>query len=192
MREGYIPASIRPCLEFDSCLEHVNYNIEKLPEMLTNEGDVGHFEVLDCIGSIITNVCRLVDERAVYRNANDTFCISTRLNSCHQEDMGKLKSELESIKGNDIYQKLSYARDKTVAHTNILYRGHRDTQKLLLETAEYLIEREDRLKKLMVIIASLVHDVEISIKKRKGEPLNSFTFTIKISVNPYTVQVEVP
>ena len=88
MKDDYIPASIRPCnLEFDSCLEHVNYNIEKLPEMLDNEGNVGRFEVLDCIGSIITNVCRLVDETAVRRNANDTFCISTRLNSCHQEDM---------------------------------------------------------------------------------------------------------
>ena len=183
MRDGYIPASIRPCnLEFDSCLEHVNYNIEKLPEMLTNEGNVGRFEVLDCIGSIITNVCRLVDETAVRRNANDTFCISTRLNACHQEDMGKLKSELESIKKNDIYQRLRYARNKTVAHTHILYQGHGDTQEVLLEIAKYLIEREDRLKKLMVSIASLVHSVEISIRKREGKPLNAFTFTIHVQV----------
>lgn len=183
MRDGYIPASIRPCnLEFDSCLEHINYNIEKLPEMLTNQGNVGRFEVLDCIGSIITNVCRLVDEPATRRKVDDTFCISTRLNSCHQEEMGKLKSELESITKNDIYRKLKYARDKTVAHTNILYRGHGDTREVLLETAEYLIEREDRLKKLMVSIASLVHSVEISIRKKEGKPPNAFTFTIHVQV----------
>ena len=182
MKDGYIPASVRPRnLEFDSCLEHVNYNIEKLPEMLTNEGNVGRFEVLDCIGSIITNVCRLVDKPAKHHE-DDTFCLQTRLKSCHQEDIENLKSELESIKRNDICQKLKYARDKTVAHTNILYRGHGATQEVLLETAEYLMEREDRLKKLMVSIASLVHHVEISIRKKEGNPLNSFTFTIHLRV----------
>ena len=182
-RDDYIPASIRPCnLEFDSCLEHIGYNIEKLSEILTDEGNVDRFEVLDCIGSIITNVCRLVDEPATRRKVDDTFCISTRLKFCHQEDIGKLDSELKSITKNDIYQKLKYARDKTVAHTSSSYQGYGATQKALLEAAGYLIEREDRLKNLVESIKSLVHNVEISIKKKKGEPLNAFTFTIHVRV----------
>ena len=36
-KEDYIPPSFRISnLDFDSCLEHVDYNIEKLSEILTN------------------------------------------------------------------------------------------------------------------------------------------------------------
>lgn len=40
-KDGYIPASLRipRHLDFDSCLEHINYNIEKLSKMITTEGE---------------------------------------------------------------------------------------------------------------------------------------------------------
>ena len=181
-KDDYMPATLRiPNLDFDSCLKHVDYNIEKLSEMLTNERNVDPFETLNYIVPIITNVCRLVEE-PTSGHKDDTFCISTRLESCHQEDIEKLESELGSIQGNDIYQKLKYARDKTVAHTNTSYQGYGATQKALLEDATYLIEREDRLKNLVESIKSLIHDVEISVRKKEGKPPNVATFTIQIII----------
>ncbi len=125
-KDGYIPASLRISihLDFDSCLEHVDYNIEKLSKTLTTEGKVHPLEVLNYIVPIITNICRLV-EKPARGYEDDTFCISTRLESCHQEDIEKLKSELRNIRGNDIYEKLKNARNKTVAHTGSSYQGYR-------------------------------------------------------------------
>ena len=181
-KDGCIPPSLRILnLDFDSCLEHVDCNIEKLSEMLTNEGNVHPFEVLNHIVPIITNVCRLVEKPARGRE-DDTFCLQTRLKSCHQEDIGKLKSDLGSIRGNDIYQKLENARNKTVAHTGSSYQGYRATQKALVEAARDLIEREDRLKNLVKSIRSLVHNVEMSIRKKAGKPPNVDTFSIQIRV----------
>lgn len=182
-KDNYIPASLRipRHLDFDSCLEHVDYNIEKLSKMLTTEGEVHPFDVLNYIVPIITNVCRLV-EKPVRGYEDDTFCISTRLESCYQEDIEKLESELGSIRGNDIYQKLKQARNKTVAHTNTSYQGYGATQKALLDEAIYLIEGEDRLKNLVEHIKSLIYNVEISVRKKEGKPLNADTFTIQIRV----------
>ena len=178
-KDDYIPASIRiPNLDFDSCLKHVDYNIEKLSEMLTKEENVDPFEVLNYIVPIITNVCRLVDKPARGRE-DDTFCLQTRLKSCHQEDIEKLESELQDIRENDLYQKLKYARNKTVAHTSSSYQGYGATQKALAEVATYLIQREDRLKNLVSNINSLIHNVEISVRKKEGKPLNADTFTIR-------------
>ena len=181
-KDDYIPASLRiPNLDFDSGLEHVDYNIERLAKMLTTEGNVNLFEVLNYIVPIITNVCRLVDKPA-NRHEDYTFCLQTRLKFCHQEDIEKLKSELGSIRRNDIYQKLKDARNKTVAHTNSLYQGYGATQEALLEDARYLIKREDRLKNLVSNIKFLIHDVEMSVRKKEGKPLNSDTFSIQIIV----------
>ena len=181
--EDFIPASLRiPMhLDFDSCLEHVYYNIEKLSEMLTNEENVHPFEVLNYIMPIITNVCKLVEKPTRDRkDKNDTFCIFTRLQSCHQEDIEKFKDELNNIKGCDIYERIKNARNNTVAHINSAYEGYRATEKALVEAANYLIEHEDRLKNLVKKIKDLIHHVEISVKKEKGEPLNADTFTIKV------------
>ena len=182
-RDNYIPASLRipRHLDFDSCLEHINYNIEKLSKMITTEGEVHPFEMLNYIVPIITNACRLVDKPA-RGYEDDTFCLQTRLKSCHQEDVEKLESGLGNIRGNDIYQKLKDARDKTVAHTSSSYQGYGATQKALLEDAIYLIEREDRLKNLVKSIKSLIYNVEISVRKKEGKPLNSDTFSIQIIV----------
>ncbi len=178
-KEDYIPPSIRiPNLDFDSCLKHVDYNIEKLSEMLTNEGIVHPFNVLNYIVSIITNVCKLV-EKPTQGHADDTFCLQTRLKSCHQEDIEKLKRELGNIRGNDIFGKLKNARNKTVAHINLSHQGYGATQKALVKAATYLIEREDRLKNLVSNIKSLIHDVEMSVRKKEGKPLNVDTFTIQ-------------
>ncbi|MDE0325708.1 MAG: hypothetical protein OXN27_17470 [Candidatus Poribacteria bacterium] len=183
-KDGYIPASLRipRHLDFDSCLEHVNCNIEKLSEMLTTEGEVHPFEVLNYIVPIITNVCRLVDKPA-RGYEDDTFCLQTRLKSCHQEDIEKLESGLGNIRGNDIYQKLKDARNKTVAHTHTSYQGYGATQKALAEDATYLIQCEDRLKNLVESIKSLIHDVEMSVRKKEGKPLNADTFIIQIQVS---------
>ena len=180
-KDDYIPASIRVPrhLDFDSCVEHVDYNIERLSEMLTNEGNVHIFDVLNYIVPIITNVCRLVEE-PTNRDKDDTFCLQTRLKSCHQEDIEKLESELQDIRGNDLYQKLKYARNKTVAHTSSSYQGYGATQNALLEEAIYLIEREDRLKNLVSNIKSLIHHVEVSVRKKEGKPLNVATFSFSI------------
>ena len=49
-KDSYIPPSIRIFnLDFDSCLEHVDYNIEKLSKMLTTEGEIHPFDVLNYI-----------------------------------------------------------------------------------------------------------------------------------------------
>lgn len=96
--------------------------------------------------------------------------------------MENLKSELKSIGGNDIYQKLKNARNNAVAHTNASYQKYGATQKALLEDATYLIEREDRLKNLVESIKSLIHEIEMSVRKKEGKPLNSDTFTIQIIV----------
>ena len=86
-KDDYIPATLRiPNLDFDSGLEHVDYNIENLSKMSTIEGNVNLFDVLNYIVPIITNVCRLVDKPANHHE-NDTFCLQTRLKSCHQEDI---------------------------------------------------------------------------------------------------------
>ena len=113
---------------------------------------------------------------------DDTFCLQTRLKSCHQEDVEKLESELRNIRGNDIYEKLKNARDKTVAHTSSSYQGYGTTQIALLEDARYLLERENRLKNLVKSIKSLIHHVEISVRKKEGKPPNADTFTIHIQV----------
>ena len=183
-KDNYIPATLRipRHLDFDSCLEHVDYNIEKLSKMLTTEGEVHPFDVLNYIVPIITNVCRLV-EKPARGYEDDTFCISTRLESCHQEDIEKLESELRNIRGNDIYEKLKDARNKTVAHTSSSYQVYGATQKALAEDARYLIiKREDRLKNLVSDIKSLIHNVEISVRKKEGKPPNADTFTIQIRV----------
>ena len=180
--DDYRPASIRILnLDFDSCLEYINYNIQKLSIMLTTAGEVHPFDVLNHIVPIITNVYKLVEE-PTRSHKDDTFCIFTRLESCHQEDIEKLKSELENIRGNDIYEKLRYARNKIVAHTNSLYQGYRATQVALVEIAIYLIERQDRLKNLVSEIQSLIYNVEMSIKKKDGRPLNVATFSIQVTI----------
>lgn len=180
-KDDYIPASIRiPMhLDFDSCLEHIDHNIERLPELLTTEGKVNPYDVLNHIVPIITNVCKLI-EKPTRGHENDTFCISTRLESCHQEDIEKLKSELGNIRGNDIYHKLKDARDKAVAHTNSLYQEYGATQKALAEVAISIIKREDRLKNLVSNIKSLIHNVEMSVRRKEGRPLNTDTFSIRV------------
>lgn len=180
-KDNYIPASIRiPVhLDFDSCLEHVDYNIGKLSKMLTNEGKAYTFDLLNYIVPIITNICKLV-EKPTRGHEDDTFCISTRLESCHEEDIEELKRELGNIRWNDIYQKLKDARNKTVAHTGSSYQGYRATQKALAEVAIYLIKREDHLKNLVSNIKSLIYDVEMSVRKKEGKPLNSDIFFMRV------------
>ena len=181
-KDDYIPATLRiPNLDFDSGMEHVDYNIERLSEMLTNEGNVHIFDVLNYIVPIITNVCRLVEE-PTNRDKDDTFCLQTRLESFHQEDIEKLESELKNIRGNDLYQKLKYARNHTVAHTHTSYQEYGATQKALLEDAIYLIQREDRLKNLVSNIKSQIHEIEMSVRKKEGKPPNEDTFIIQIIV----------
>ena len=180
-KDNYIPASIRVSvhLDFDSCLEHVDYNIEKLSEMLTNEGKVHPFDVLNYIVPIITNVCKLVDKPA-RDHEDDTFCIFTRLKSCHEEEIEKLKRDLGNIRSNVIYKKLKDARNETVAHTSFSYQGYRATQKALSEAATYLIEREDRLKNLVESIKSLIYNVEMSVRRKEGKPLNADIIPIRV------------
>ena len=180
-KDNYIPASIRVSvhLDFDSCLEHVDYNIEKLSEMLTNKGKGHPFDVLNYIVPIITNVCKLV-EKPTRGHEDDTFCISTRLESCHEEDIENLNSEWGNIRGNDIYQKLKNARNNTVAHINSSYQGYRATQKALEDVAIYLIKREDHLKSLVSNIKSLIHNVEMSVRRKEGKPLNTDTFSFQV------------
>ena len=182
-KDDYVPASLRipRHLDFDSCLEHVDYNIEQLSKMRTTEGGGHPFDVLNYIVPIITNVCRLV-EKPVRGHEDDTFCLQTRLKSCHQEDIEKLENELGNIRENDIYQKLKDARNNTVAHTSSSYQGYGATQKALLEDAIYLIKHGDCLKNLVENIKSLIYNVEISVRKKEGKPLNADTFTIQIRV----------
>lgn len=180
-KDNHIPASLRILnLGFDSCFKHVDYNIEKLSEMLTNEGNVHNFDVLNYVIPIITNVCKIV-EPPTSGHKNDTFCISTYLESCHQEDIKEFKDDLKNIRGNDIYGILKDARNQTVAHISSAYKGYGDAEKALEEIANYLIEREDRLKSLIKSINSLIHHVVISIRKKEGKPLNADTITIEIT-----------
>lgn len=118
----------------------------------------------------------------IFQDREDAFCLQTRLKSCHQEDIEKLESELENIRGNDIYQKLKDARNHTVAHTHTSYKEYGATQKALLEDAIYLIKRENRFKNFVSNIKSLIHHVEMSVRKKEGKPLNVATFTIQIQV----------
>ena len=182
--EDFIPASLRiPMhLDFDSCLEHVYYNIEKLSEMLTNEENVHPFEVLNYIVPIITNVCKLVED-PTGKHENVTFCLQTRLKSCYQEDIEKFGDELKSIRGCDIYKILKDARNHTICHIRSKYKGYRATEKALVEAANYLIEREDRLKNLVKKIKDLIHKVETSVKKKKGERLDTDTITFTIETD---------
>ena len=86
-KDDYIPASIRiPNLDFDSGLEHVDYNIESLSKIPTTEGNINLFDVLNHTVPIITNVCKLVD-KPTNRDKDDTFCLQTRLEFCHQKDI---------------------------------------------------------------------------------------------------------
>ena len=181
-KDDYIPATLRILnLDFDSCLEHIDYNIEKLSEMPTNEGNVHPFEVLNYIVPVITNLCKLV-EKPTRHHEDDTFCISTRLKSCRQEDIERLKSDLGNIRANDIYHKLKQARNNAVAHTSASYQRYGATQKALAEMATYLIQREDCLKNLVSDLKSLIHDVEMSIREKEDKPLNSDTFSIQFIV----------
>ncbi len=125
------------------------------------------------------NFSKLV-EKPTSGHENDTFCIFTRLESCHQEDIEKFKEELKNIKGNDIYGILKDARNQTVAHISSAYEGYRATEEALVEAANYLIEREDRLKNLVEHIKFLIYNVEISVRKQEGKPLNMDTFHIVV------------
>ncbi len=125
------------------------------------------------------NFSKLV-EKPTSGHENDTFCIFTRLESCHQEDIEKFKEELKNIKGNDIYGILKDARNQTVAHISSAYEGYRATEEALVEAANYLIECEDRFKNLVKSIKSLIHNVEISVRKQEGKPLNMDTFHIVV------------
>ena len=103
--------------------------------------------MLNCLVPIITNVCRLVEE-PTRKHEKNTFCLQTRLESCHQKDIEKLERELKNIRGDHIYEKLEKARNNTVAHTHSSYQNYGATQRSLLEDAEYLIKHEDRLNKI--------------------------------------------
>ena len=181
-KEEHIPASLRipQHIDFDSSLEHIDYNIGQLFNMLNIGVELHPFDVLNYIMPIITNVYRLV-EKPARGHEDDTFCLQTRLNSCHSEDIDKLKRELGNIRENDIYQILKDARNHTIAHTHSSYQGYRATANALLEDARCLIKREDCLKKLVKSIQSLIYNVEISVKKKEGKPLNSDSFTIIVS-----------
>lgn len=179
-QDNHIPASIRlPDKDFDSCLMHVDYNIEKLSEMLNNEENPHLFEVLNYIMPIITNVCKLV-EKPTSRHEKDTFCISTRLESCHQEDVEKFKSTLKNIRGNDIYGILIKARNHAVAHTHSKHTERFATQKALVKVINSLFEHEDRLKALVEQIKTLIHHVEVSVRKKEGKPINSVDLTLHV------------
>ncbi len=185
-KKEFIPASIRILnLDFDSCLRHVDYNIENLLALHTAEEEVNPFDVLNNIVPVITNICKLVHEpRSVY-DKKRTFCISTRLESCHHEDIDKFKSELENIGNIDIYGVLKKARDETVAHIHSSHKRYEATQKELEKVARYLIEHEDRLNRLRNLvnkIRTLIHNIEMSIKKKNGIPSNVTHYTLSLIV----------
>ena len=181
---NHIPASIRiPNKDFDSCLSHIDYNIDKLSKMQNNKENTHPYEVLNCIDSIITNICKLV-EKPTRGHENDTLCISTRLESCHQEDIQDLKSKLQNIRTNDIYKILKDARNHTVAHIHSKYEEYGATQKALLAATNHLFEDEDRLKQLVEQVRTLIHFVEVSVRKKEGKPINSVDFTLHIIKPP--------
>ena len=184
-KEDFIPAGIRILnLDFDSCLRHVDYNIENLLALHTAEEEVNPFDVLNNIVPVIANICKLVDKPARGRE-KDTFCISTHLESCHHEDTEKFTNELENIRGSDIYWVLKKARDETVAHIHSSHKRYEATQKELEKVARYLIEHEDRLNRLRNLvnkIRTLIHNIEMSIKKKNGIPSNVTHYTLSLIV----------
>lgn len=185
--KDFVPASIRISihLDFDSCMKHVDYNIEKLSGLLTSGREVSDFEVLNYITPIITNICKIM-ECPTRDHWHNTFCIPTRFDDCHKDDLGCLKNEREAIRGNAIYGRIKKSRDNAVAHINNMYRGYMKTQKLLVDEAEYLMKQGDRLNDLVSKIKSLIHNTEISVKKKQGVPLNRDSFTLKVEANKGT------
>ena len=103
-KDDYIPPSLRiPNLDFDSCLKHVDYNIEKLSKMSTNEGNVHPFDVLNHIVPIITNVCRLVDKPATHHDQmiEYTFPDKPRSRGQQYQLTDKGQTELSKLKSGD-------------------------------------------------------------------------------------------
>ena len=180
-KKEFVPASLRAPVhvDFDSCIEHVDYNLGKLSELLTNEGRVSYFEVLNYIVPIITNICKIIEPPAKKQRSN-TFCIETRFDSCYEKDIEKLRYEWDRIRGNDIYGKLKDSRNKAAVHINNLHQGYKETQKLLVEEAIYLIKREERLRDLISDVKSLIHNTEISVKKKEDRPLNVDVISVKV------------
>ena len=172
-KDSYIPATIRFPVhsDLDSCIKHVDHNIEKLSKLLTTNGKVAGFEVLNYVIPIILNICKII-QPPTRGHENDTFCIPTRFNSCHKDDQVNLECELKKIKSDDIYRKLLDFRHKAAAHTHILYQDHGGTQRALVDVAVYLIKREEQLINLVDNIKSLIYDTEISVRKQEGKPLN--------------------
>ena len=180
-KKEFVPASIRVPVhvDFDSCMEHVDYNLERLSELLTNEGRVSYLEVLNYIVPIITNICKIV-EPTTQKQRITTFCIETRFDSCHEKDIENLRDAWHQIRGNAIYAKLKDSRNKAAVHINTLHQGYRDAQKLLVEDAIYLIKREDRLRDLISKVKSLIYNTEISVRKKEDKPLNVDFFTLRV------------
>ena len=180
-KREFVPASIRiPVhLDFDSCMEHVDYNLDRLSELLTNEGRVSYLEVLNYIVPIITNICKII-EPPTQKQRTHTFCIATRFDACYEKDIETLRDEWHRIRGNTIYAKLKDSRNKAAVHINTLHQGYRDTQKLLVEDAIYLIKREDQFRDLVSKVKSLIYNTEISVRKKEGKPLNVDCFTLKL------------
>lgn len=180
-KKEFVPASIRfPVhVDFDSCMEHVDYNLEKLSELLTNEERVSYLEILNYIVPIITNICKIV-EPSTKKQRTHTFCIETRFDACYEKDTEKLRDEWNRIRGNDIYGKLKDSRNKAAVHINNLHQGYRETQKLLVEEAIYLIKREEHLRNLISEIKSLIYNTEISVRKKESKPLNVDIMSIRV------------
>ena len=155
-------------VDFDSCMEHVDYNLEKLSELLTNEERVSYFEVLNYIVPIITNICKIIEPSAKKQRTN-TFCIETRFDACYEKDIEKLRDEWNRIRGNDIYGKLKHSRNTAAGHINNLHQGYKETQKSLVEEAICLIKREERLKDLISEVKSLIYNTEISVRKKESK-----------------------
>ena len=111
-RDDYIPASIRPRnLEFDSCLEHIGYNIEKLSEILTDEGNVDRFEVLDCIMKG-TRPLNNDEIRRVSATFTGMFEVRNRSLFMIGVSTGGHISELLSLRVRDVYQNDKIVSDK--------------------------------------------------------------------------------
>ena len=179
-KKEFVPASIRSPMhvDFDSCMEHVDYNLERLSELLTNERRVTYLEILNYIVPIITNICKIV-EPPTKKQRTYTFCLKTRFDSCREEDIENLKKEWKRIRGNHIYGRLKDSRNTAAVHVNSLHQGYTDTQKLLVEEAIYLIKREERLRDLISEIKSLIYNTEISVRKKESSPLNVDIMSIR-------------
>ena len=180
-KKEFVPTSIRVPVhvDFDSCMEHVDYNLERLSELLTNEGRVSYLEILNYVVPIITNICKIVEPPTQKQKAH-AFCIATRFEACHEKDTEHLRDEWHRIRGNAIYAKLKDSRNKAAVHINTLHQGYRDTQKLLVEDAIYLIKREEQLRDLIGKVKSLIYNTEISVRKKEGKPLNADFFTLRV------------